>query len=89
MTSPLGSPATAVGLSWQAVRGAWLFPAMEATLSLYALSPTETQLDLQGVYRPPMGFFGSALDAVVGHRVAEASVLRFVQDIAEYLRAHL
>lgn len=87
--SPLGSPATAVSLAWQAVRGAWLFPAMEATLSLYALSATETQLDLRGMYTPPLGVFGTALDAMVGHRVAEASVLRFVQDVAEYLRAQL
>ena len=36
-----------------------------------------------------MGVLGTALDAVVGHRVAEASVLRFVQAVAEHLRQTL
>jgi hypothetical protein len=89
LTSPFGTPMTSLRLEWQAVRGPGLFPSMNATLSIYALSATETQLDLHGLYRPPLGFFGTAVDALVGYRVAEATVLRFVQEIAEYLRASL
>jgi hypothetical protein len=88
-TTALGQPMTMVSVRWQAVRGPGLFPAMTAELQLYALSPTETQLDLHGTYQPPLGFFGNALDALVGHRVAQASVLRFVQDVADYLRTTL
>jgi hypothetical protein len=62
---------------------------MEATLSVYPLSAHETQLDLHGRYRPPLGVVGNALDALVGHRIAEATVLRFVQDIATRINAEL
>ena len=54
---------------------------MEGTFSVYPLSPTETQLDLQGRYRPPLGGVGSAINAVVGHRIAEATVLRLLRDV--------
>jgi hypothetical protein len=33
-----------------------------------------------------LGVLGSAMDSIVGHRVAEVSVHRFVTDVAAYLR---
>lgn len=63
-----------------------LFPFMKAELSIYPLTATETQLDFLGVYEPPLGALGKALNAIVGHRIAEASVHRFVSDVAGYLR---
>ena len=72
--------------TWRATHNAGLFPTMDALLAIYPLSPQETQLDLQGSYRPPLGAIGSAVDALVGHRIAEASVLRFLQDVVEQLR---
>jgi hypothetical protein len=83
--SVLGDRRVEVALGWTAARGAGLFPAMEATLTAYALSAGETQLDLYGRYRPPLGVVGSALDALAGHRLAEASVLRFLQDVARLI----
>lgn len=80
---------TVLRIGWEASRAAALFPAMKATLSVYALSPTETQLDLHGTYTPPLGLVGAALDSLALHRVAEASVHRFVTDIARLLRAEL
>ena len=87
--SPLGEPRTEIELSWSATSAAALFPSMEATLSLYPLSAHETQLDLDGRYRPPLGAVGQALDALVGHRIAEASVLRFLQEVASRINAEL
>jgi len=54
---------------------------MEASLSAYPLSSRETQLDLHGRYRPPLGTVGTALDAAVGHRIAEATLLRLLRDV--------
>jgi len=71
------------------VQRAALFPIMHAELSVYPLTATETQLDLQGRYAPPLGIVGGAVDAVVGHRIAEASVHCLVADVASYLREHL
>jgi hypothetical protein len=82
-------PSTVIQLEWEAVNRPHLFPFMQAELTLYPLTATETQLDFAGAYRPPLGVLGSAVNAVVGHRIAEGSVHRFVTDVAEYLRTSL
>ena len=87
--SALGDRKTELEIAWSAATAAGLFPSMEATLSIYPLSARETQLELDGRYRPPLGLVGNAIDAVVGHRLAEASVLRFVQDVAARINREL
>jgi hypothetical protein len=62
---------------------------MKADLSIYPLTATETQLDFKGLYEPPLGLLGKAVNAMVGHRIAEVSVHRFVSDVAQYLRETL
>jgi len=84
--SPFGTKATRFALEWQSAHSPGLFPAMKAWLTVYALSSSETQLDFEGLYDPPLGLIGDAVDALLGRRIAEACVLRFVQDVAELLR---
>ena len=89
-TREVKSPATTcLQLEWEAATSPHLFPFMRAQLSIYPLTATETQLDFSGIYEPPLGVLGGALDTIVGHRIAEASVHRFVSDVAGYLRATL
>jgi len=88
-SSPQGRPSTKLTLEWKAVHRPGMFPVMHAVLSVYALTPTETQLDLEGTYAPPAGAVGRAFDAVAGHRIAEASVQQFIQEVATALRAEL
>ena len=89
-TPGAGSPAvTRLQLEWEAAKMPRLFPLMKAELSIYPLTATETQLDFLGLYEPPLGALGKAVDAIVGHRIAEVSVHRFVSDVAEYLRRTL
>ena len=85
----MSEPATRLQLEWGAAKMPRLFPLMKAELSIYPLTATETQLDFQGVYEPPFGPLGKAVNAVVGHRIAEVSVHRFVNDVAGYLRQNL
>lgn len=80
---------TQLRLEWEAAKNPRLFPEMKGTLAVYPLTSKETQLDFAGVYEPPLGPLGSALDAAVGHRIAESSVHRFVTDVAGYLRRKL
>jgi hypothetical protein len=80
------TPVTRLQLEWKARESARLFPLMRAELAVYPLTATETQLDFSGDYEPPLGVVGSAVDTLVGHRVAEASIHRFVNEVAEYLR---
>jgi hypothetical protein len=76
-------------LEWEAATMPHLFPLMKAQLSIYPLTATETQLDFLGLYEPPLGLVGKAMNAVVGHRIAEVSVHRFISDVAGYLRQAL
>jgi hypothetical protein len=85
----MSAPRTRLRLEWEAARMPGLFPFMQADLAIYPLTSTETQLDFSGVYQPPLGPLGKAVNAVVGHRIAEVSVHRFVSDVAGYLRQTL
>jgi len=83
------SPTTRLQLEWEAAESPRLFPLMRAELSIYPLTQTETQLDFAGLYEPPAGALGGAIDSIVGHRIAEVSVHRFVADVAAFLRKSL
>ena len=83
------TPITRLLLEWEAATMPRLFPLMKGELSLYPLTSTETQLDFSGVYEPPFGAVGKTMNAIVGHRIAEVSVHRFVSDVAGYLRQAL
>lgn len=82
-------PATKLSLEWQAASHPRIFPLMKATLVIFPLSTTETQLELRGDYQPPMGKLGEVIDDAVGHRLAEASVTRFIREVAAWLREGL
>jgi len=85
----MSTPATRLLLEWEAATKPRLFPLMKAELSIYPLTSTETQLDFLGLYEPPFGAVGKAMNAIVGHRIAEVSVHRFISDVAGYLRLAL
>jgi hypothetical protein len=80
---------TVIPVEWKAAEQPGMFPLMKGQLEIYPLTATETQLDFSGEYDPPLGKLGDAVDAMLGHRVAEASVERFVDDVGAYLREAL
>ncbi len=88
-TDAMSGPTTRLRLEWEAATAPGLFPFMKAELSVYPLTKTETQLDFWGLYEPPFSALGRAMNAVAGHRIAEASVHRFINEVAEYLRKAL
>lgn len=79
-------PRTRLMLEWKAAKAASLFPVMKAQLAVYPLSADETQLDFLGDYLPPGSVVGAAVDAIVGRRIAEATVHQFVKDVSARLR---
>ena len=83
------SPVTRITLAWEAARATALFPIMKAELSFWPLTSSETQLEIEGAYEPPLGRVGDAADAALGHRVAEATVHRFLDDVVEQIRREL
>lgn len=86
---PVSNPVTRLLLEWEAATMPGFFPIMKAQLSIYPLTAAETQLDFSGVYEPPFGAVGKVMNAVVGHRIAEVSVHRFISEVAGYLRQAL
>jgi hypothetical protein len=83
--SPNGTPATKLVIEWGAMRSPELFPIMRATMTIYPLSSTETQLELFGTYAPPLGRVGEAADTIAMHHVAKRTVEALVGDIARLL----
>ncbi|MGH7295162.1 MAG: hypothetical protein ACRELB_09525 [Polyangiaceae bacterium] len=82
-------PVTRITLSWEAAQAAAFFPVMKAELSMWPLTSNETELELEGAYQPPLGAVGSAVDTVIGHRIADATVHRFLADLVAQLRREL
>ena len=85
----LGTMVTHIELEWEAAQSPRLFPLMRAELQVYALTASETQLDLAGHYEPPLGALGKVIDAMLGRRIAETSVKQFLTDVADYMRRTL
>ena len=83
------SPATILEIGWEASGAPRLFPVMHLELSAWPLSSTETQIEIVGEYRPPLGVVGNAFDAAVGHRIAEASMKNFLENVVEQMRREL
>lgn len=63
-----------------------LLPTFEGSL-LAEEAGWETRLRLTGWYRPPLGLLGALFDALVGRRIAQRSVERFLHGLADRLLA--
>ncbi len=74
-------------LRWAAAEHPGLFPSIEADLEVAPLASDETQLSLIGRYHPPLGGAGALVDRMVLHRVAEASLHRFLSRTIDNLEA--
>jgi hypothetical protein len=71
-------------LRWEAAGpGGRLFPVLDADLTLAPYGEAASLLALAGVYRPPLGAVGVALNRVVMRRVANATLQGFVDQIGD------
>jgi hypothetical protein len=70
-------------IRWEATGpGGGLFPALDADIRLVPGADQTTLLVLAGVYRPPLGPLGVALDRAALHRVAAATIRNFLGRLA-------
>lgn len=74
---------TTIPLAWKATGPTALFPQMTADLTIARLGPDMTQLGFSGSYEAPLGTVGQKIDQALLHRIAEASVKSFVDQIVE------
>jgi hypothetical protein len=72
-----------VAVRWEAIGpGGGLFPALDADIVLVPAAGQTTLLSLAGVYRPPLGPLGTALDRAALHGVAGATIRNFLGGLA-------
>ena len=75
-----------LALRWEATgAGGKLFPVLDADLTLADFGAQGTLVALAGVYRPPFGALGQALDRAVLHRVAVSTIKGFLARVAAEL----
>ena len=74
---------TLLPLSWKATGPERLFPSLDADVEIAALGRSRTQLSISARSRPPLGVVGKALDRVLLHRVAEATIKDFMDRVGE------
>ena len=78
-----------IPISWEAQPVSELFPRFEGELQLVPISTHETKLALAGTYDPPLGDVGRAVDHLVLHTAAEATVKDFVERLGKRLEEQL
>ena len=88
VTIQLGAPVrfpsmTSVPLTWEPVGLEGLLPRLDANLELGSLGEDRTQLAISARYRPPLGVVGRAVDRVLLHRVAEATLKDFLDQVGQ------
>lgn len=72
-----------LAIRWQATGpGGRLFPSLDADIQVRAAGDDTTVLRLDGAYRPPLGDAGAAIDGAVLHSVANATIRRFLAQVA-------
>jgi hypothetical protein len=77
---------TTVAMTWRPTGAGALLPVLEAELEVGALGVHRTQLALNASYRPPLGTVGRAIDRALLHRVAEATVKDFLDQVGLAIR---
>jgi hypothetical protein len=74
---------TSLPLTWEPVGLEGVLPRLDANLELGSLGGHRIQLAISARYRPPLGAVGQAIDRVLLHRVAEATVKDFLDRIGQ------
>jgi hypothetical protein len=70
-----------IQICWTA--GTRFFPDFRGTLRLRIASVDETLLALEGTYRPPFGAAGAVFDAVIGRRIARATMCELLDRLGD------
>lgn len=81
-----------VPLQWGAETGEFAFPEFDGAIEFEPLSSSMTRVSIIGSYVPPLGPVGTALDAAVLHRAADATastlLARLLDGLLRTWKAH-
>ena len=60
------------------------FPTLHGRLTIWSESdPSESFIELDGSYEPPLGEFGEAFDATIGNLIAQRTATAFLRDLSD------
>lgn len=76
-------------VTWQTSGGPPIFPKMAGTLHVEPGGPGVTRLTLNATYDPPLGSLGALLDRTLMHRLANLTMVDFVERLAAALSQDL
>jgi hypothetical protein len=76
-------------VSWEAVGGPPIFPKMEGTLHVEPQGARATKITLNASYDPPLGKLGELIDRALMHRIAQDTMIDFIERLARALSADL
>jgi hypothetical protein len=74
---------TTLAMTWRPTGAGTLFPVLEAELDVGTLGGCRSQLALNASNRPPLSVVGRAVDRALLHRVAEATVKDFLDQMGQ------
>jgi len=72
----------AMPISWRPAGGGAALPALDADIEVGTLGPDHTQLAVNCRYTRPAGRRSASVDRFLLHRVAEATMKRFLDEVA-------
>ena len=78
-----------IPLSWKADKHKRLLPSLQGHLGFYSLSAKHTELSYTATYAPPLGLFGGIEDFLVGRRVLDAVLGRFLEEVVSHLEVEI
>ena len=79
-------PLARLPLRWRPPDESPLFPVIEADLEIQPMPSQLTLVSFLGIYEPPLGILGAAVDRLVLYRVAEAAFHRFFDGVVHRLQ---
>jgi len=74
---------TSVPLTWEPIGLEGVLPRLDANIELGPLGEDRTQLAISARYQPPLGVVGRAVDRVLLHRMAEATLKDFLDRVGQ------
>lgn len=72
-------------LSWKADSHKRLLPSLNGHLGLYNMSSKHSELSYTATYAPPLGLFGGLEDFLLGRRILESVLGRFLEELVLYI----
>jgi hypothetical protein len=87
---PTGLTTCTMTLTWEVPSGRLLFPHLTAELEVCAvvLDPPLVQVTVRATYEPPAAVLQAGADRMMLKHLAEATLHRFVHEVADGIRRH-